>query len=296
MMGMKKSLLLLVVSIVVCYSYAQEAVDLGLSVKWATMNIGASNIYDVGEYFAWGEIQTKGEYDFDWDTYFDAEIKRGGMVSMKMFKWNGYNSIKGHKSYDVAAKRLGGYWRMPTPDECRELARKCTLQLIYDNNREIYYWEVIGRNGNKIIFPYTGLMCNNGHAGHGVYFWTTKMDKDRDTQAYSAQFSRSFVDAPWAVQAENRSMGLTVRPVYDELSRLMKSTNPIERKWGEALKYIKSSNEAGFSNNRYLYLNHADKLLKELEETPGIENIVELEKIRKYRNAIKNALSKMEDY
>ena len=55
MMGMKKSLLLLVVSIVVCYSYAQEAVDLGLSVKWATMNIGASNIYDVGEYFAWGE-------------------------------------------------------------------------------------------------------------------------------------------------------------------------------------------------------------------------------------------------
>jgi hypothetical protein len=62
------------------------------------------------------------------------------------------------------------------------------------------------------------------------------------------------------------------------------------------LKYIKSSNEAGFSNNRYLYLNHADKLLKELEEAPGIENIVELEKIRKYRNAIKNALSKMEDY
>lgn len=55
---MKKSLLLLVVSIVVCYSYAQEAVDLGLSVKWANMNIGASNIYDVGEYFAWGETQT----------------------------------------------------------------------------------------------------------------------------------------------------------------------------------------------------------------------------------------------
>ena len=75
--------------------YAQEAVDLGLSVKWANMNIGASNIYDVGEYFAWGETQTKGEYDFDWDTYFDAEKKRGGMVSMKMFKWNGYNSIKG---------------------------------------------------------------------------------------------------------------------------------------------------------------------------------------------------------
>lgn len=139
-------------------------------------------------------------------------------------------------------------------------------------------------------------MCNNGHAGHGVYFWTTQMDKNRDTQAYSAQFSRGFVDAPWAVQTENRSMGLTVRPVYDELSRLMKSADSIERKWGEALKYIKSSNEAGFSNNRYLYLNHADKLLKELEETPGVEKIVELDKIRKYRNAIKNALSKMEDY
>lgn len=280
-------------------SYAPEAVDLGLSVKWATMNIGAIDIYDVGEYFAWGETESKGEFDFDLEHYFDVkEIKHGWMAFMKMFKRNGYNSIKGNKSYDVAAKRLGGYWRMPTPYECKELARKCTLQLIYDKERELHYWEVIGKNGNKIILPNTGYMGLNGHSGnrYGVYFWTTEIDMNDDTKAYSAQFSNGFIDAPWAVQPEHRDMGLTVRPIYDELSRLIKSTNPIERKWGEVLKYIKSASEAGFSNARYENLNYAVELLKELERTPGVENVVELEKIRKHRNTIEKYLSKLEDY
>lgn len=37
----------------------REYVDLGLSVKWATMNIGAERITDHGSYFAWGETGNK---------------------------------------------------------------------------------------------------------------------------------------------------------------------------------------------------------------------------------------------
>ena len=44
-----------------------EAVDLGLSVMWATCNVGASSPEDYGDYFAWGETQPKENYD--WTTY-----------------------------------------------------------------------------------------------------------------------------------------------------------------------------------------------------------------------------------
>lgn len=274
---------------------AQEAVDLGLSVKWANMNIGASNIYDVGEYFAWGETETKGKYDFDWDTYFDAEKKYNGLTVMKLFNSNRYSSIKGHKSYDVAAKRLGGYWRMPTPEECRELARNCTIQLIHDKKRDSYYWEIKGKNGNSIIMPNTGWMGINGHTGGGVYFWTTKLDEQNDSRAYSAQFDSRLVYKPWAVQPEKRCSGLTIRPVYDGIEEIATSDNAIEQKWGEAMKYIKASNESSHPNDQYIYLNRADKILKALEISPGVEKVIDLEKLRRYRDSIRKALSQLED-
>ena len=40
-------------------------VDLGLSVKWATCNVGATSPEDYGHYFAWGETSTKERYDYD---------------------------------------------------------------------------------------------------------------------------------------------------------------------------------------------------------------------------------------
>ena len=46
---------------------SREYVDLGLSVKWATMNIGADTLTDPGTYFAWGETGNKDDYT--WDTY-----------------------------------------------------------------------------------------------------------------------------------------------------------------------------------------------------------------------------------
>ena len=39
-----------------------EYVDLGLSVKWATMNVGATSPEGYGDYYAWGETETKSSY------------------------------------------------------------------------------------------------------------------------------------------------------------------------------------------------------------------------------------------
>ena len=44
-----------------------EYVDLGLSVKWATCNVGATTPEEDGDYFAWGEVESKEVYD--WSTY-----------------------------------------------------------------------------------------------------------------------------------------------------------------------------------------------------------------------------------
>ena len=40
-----------------------EYVDLGLSVKWAMCNVGASSPEEYGDYYAWGETKTKSSYD-----------------------------------------------------------------------------------------------------------------------------------------------------------------------------------------------------------------------------------------
>ena len=44
-----------------------QMVDLGLSVKWAGWNVGASSPEEYGGYYAWGELYEKSDYD--WDTY-----------------------------------------------------------------------------------------------------------------------------------------------------------------------------------------------------------------------------------
>ena len=44
-----------------------KAVDLGLSVKWATFNLGATKPQASGDFFSWGETEPKSNYS--WSTY-----------------------------------------------------------------------------------------------------------------------------------------------------------------------------------------------------------------------------------
>ena len=60
----------------------QSAVDLGLSVKWANMNVGASQDSGFGSYFAWGEIKPKPLYS--WGTYLWSQLNL--FVGVSIFK------------------------------------------------------------------------------------------------------------------------------------------------------------------------------------------------------------------
>lgn len=104
-----------------------DYVDLGLSVKWATMNVGSSNPKDFGDYFAWGD--TALEKVFNDSTY-------------------SYSNCIGK---DIAATMWGGGWRTPTKAEFEELINKC--KWIWTSNG----YRVIGSNGNNIFLPAAGF-------------------------------------------------------------------------------------------------------------------------------------------
>ena len=115
-----------------------EYVDLGLSVKWATCNIGANKPEEYGDYFAWGEIMPKYIYD--------SKTCSTGNKPIKDFS--------GNPEYDAARAIWGGQWRMPTKDELKELKKKC--KFIWTIQQGVSGCQVIGPNGNSIFLPTGG--------------------------------------------------------------------------------------------------------------------------------------------
>ena len=182
-----------------------EAVDLGLSVKWATFNVGATSPEDYGDYFAWGETEPKETYS--WATY-----KWG--TSSNLTK---YNTTDGKTTLDLeddAAKVLwGGYWRMPSKEEVDELTQQCTW--IWTTHNNVNGYKVTGPNGNSIFLPVAGYKGAGPTypAGEDGLYWTSTLEK--------GHFSYLIVlhnDAPptEASTKGTRCFGFTIRPVYDD--------------------------------------------------------------------------------
>ncbi len=117
------------------YENGHPWVDLGLSVKWATYNIGALFPGNYGDHYAWGETIQKSEYTL-------ANSKTTG---------KNLGDISGKPQYDVARKAWEGKWRMPTSDEFEELDKKCTWQWTNINGHDGY--KVTGPNKNSIFLP-----------------------------------------------------------------------------------------------------------------------------------------------
>lgn len=184
--------------------YAQwfktECVDLGLSVKWADCNVGATTPEGYGDYFAWGETKSKSYYD--WDTY------KYGYNPQK------YNNVDGRTELlmedDAAHVNWGGKWRMPTLDEQQELVNNCTWTWTKING--INGCKVTSRiNGNSIFLPAAG--CRYGasvyNVGSSGYYWSSSLYESNPNCAYYLYFSSGTVD--W--RSNDRYYGLTVRAV-----------------------------------------------------------------------------------
>jgi hypothetical protein len=174
-----------------------EAVDLGLSVKWATCNIGANRLEECGDYFAWGETSPKDVYTEESYLYYDVANNR------KLIDIGA--EISGTE-YDAASKQWGDDWRMPTEEELYELLSYCSWQWITINGVNGY--KVIGPNGNSIFLPAAGTF-NSEHNECGCYWTGSFSDEDCHWDALNLQFDEFYHYSSYAQSYE----GLVIRPV-----------------------------------------------------------------------------------
>lgn len=181
-------------------------VDLGLSVKWATCNVGAREPEDYGDYFAWGETRPKSIYN--WSTY---KWCNGVKDSLTKYKTeSGYGTLNNKTrldlSDDAARANWGGSWRMPTDAEWIELTKNCTWTWTTQNGVEGYK-VTSEKNGNSIFLPAAGYRSDSSlyYAGSCGYYWSSSLDTFGKT-LYLLIGSSS-------VRGYGRYCGLSVRPV-----------------------------------------------------------------------------------
>ena len=176
-----------------------EPLDLGLSVRWASWNVGASKPEEYGCFFAWGETSPKSEYS--WLTYkFEMGTGTNGPFS-KYVTDTSYGIIDNKTVLDAdddaACVNWGGSWRMPTAMEQDELHKNCT-----------WTWTSInGVAGYKVTSDkpgYTNKWIFLPRTGAG--YWSSSLETRYPSFAYYMYNYLGYTD---------RRNGLSVRPVTE---------------------------------------------------------------------------------
>ena len=186
-------------------------VDLGLSVKWATCNIGANSQEEHGDYFAWGETTIKEQYL--WSTY-KYGTNRSQLIKYCNNSSYGKDGFTDNKTVldpedDAATANWGGTWRMPTKAEQDELCNNCTWNWTTQNGVNGY--KVTGPNGNSIFLPAAGFRNGTSLNDVGSYgfYWSSSLHTGYQCDAYYVVFSSNNVDLTNFLRYNGRS----VRPI-----------------------------------------------------------------------------------
>lgn len=188
-------------------------VDLGLpsGVLWATCNIGASDSLQKGDYFAWGEVTPKENYE--WGTY------KYGSGADKLTKYC-TDPREGYKGFvdsltvlqpcdDAATVNWGAGWRTPTVEDFEELINACKWEW-----QKTKGYLVIGPNGNSIFLPTTGFKCPTLLDSYVGKYWASNL---KPNILYHGEFDCGLAfwrdDKPRIYYFYSRMYGLPVRPV-----------------------------------------------------------------------------------
>ena len=190
-----------------------EYVDLGLpsGIKWATCNVGASTPEEYGDYYAWGEVETKNDYSEK--TYVHCR-KRGVLGSLLngAYKYDFLGTDICTTKYDVARAKWGNSWRLPKKKEFRELINNCEWKWITRNG--INGYEVKSKkNGNSIFLPAAGWRCGTSsyRQGSSGYYWSATPSESDTSGAYYLFFYEDVPGTNWY----GRDGGRSVRPVCE---------------------------------------------------------------------------------
>ena len=203
-----------------------EAVDLGLSVKWATFNVGATKPEEYGDYFAWGETEPKSNYN--WSTYkFRDSGDSWENVTFNKYctrssRWDGSEPMDDKTVLDpvddAAQVNWGGRWRIPTKTECDELINNCTWTWTSNYNGTGVAGRVVtskrsGYADNSIFLPAAGWRGNAiFEIGSTGFYWSSSLYTDVPCTAWYVDFVSGGVGR----LNLDRLFGFSIRPVYGE--------------------------------------------------------------------------------
>ena len=196
-----------------------SAVDLGLSVKWANYNVGASKPEENGGWYGWGDPTGEcwwqcGEYYYGWYTSeYDCYRQYAG--------GNPPDDISGGE-WDYARIAWGSPWRMPTHEEALELIEKCAWEAYTENG--VAGAKVTGPNGNSIFLPFAGYRYGETYYGEGRFghCCTSTLHEGTPTRhrAYKLVFNVAYDDnkQPYLRPGTDFPFiygGYSIRPVQD---------------------------------------------------------------------------------
>lgn len=173
-----------------------QIVDLGLSVKWAGWNVGATSPEKYGKLYGWAD-----------PTGLKSSNNLNDYPSV-----NPPTDITG-TSYDIARVKWGGDWRIPTKNEMDELVNKCKWTLV--TYRKVKGFKVTGPNGNSIFMPLTGSdpkTVSPGGFGITGNYWTSQLDNRDKKKAYGLFFDSQHGPSS-SLWTSYRYFGKSVRPV-----------------------------------------------------------------------------------
>ena len=202
-------------------SRQHEYVDLGLSVNWATCNVGADKPEEYGIYLAWGEIEPKTVYR--WENYRFRMSGDNFFTNIRFSKYN-MNSSSGvvdslttlEMIDDAAHVRWGGSWRMPTVYEFYELMVNCTWTWTTINGVNGYKItsNMPGYTDRSIFLPAVGLgyaPFNKRENNEGIY-WSSSLRPSTPGMPNSP-YIISFASGGFSLGAGTQQKGYPIRPV-----------------------------------------------------------------------------------
>ena len=178
--------------------YAEpEPVDLGLSVKWASFNMGATTETGYGGYFGWGDAT--GEETRYRDGYYAPGIRDTG--------------IRGDVNYDIATAKWGGHWRLPTPDEVLELQRCNPVRTTKNGVPGVLLTGIGSKSDNTIFIPLAGYHQADQafEFQQFAYLWTDSIDITE--QAYCVRLPST---STLTYTAISKAKLFTIRAVWDD--------------------------------------------------------------------------------
>ena len=178
-----------------------DYVDLGLpsGTLWATCNVGATNPEGYGDYFAWGETETKDFFSEENYKFFEED---------SIIKYNNYDGLTLLEEEDDAAMaNWGNGWCVPSVEQWRELKQNTTNTWTTQNgvNGRLF----TASNGNSLFVPAAGFRWIDELYGVGGNYWSSSLGTVDSCYPWYLDLHSGSCD----VDGFSRSYGLSVRPV-----------------------------------------------------------------------------------